>query len=121
MSDLESQKIELAVESLPVFADGTTLSNKDVLALLSRAREKLPHLSDELREQADVILEHVESQLGIDHESEVIVGEDILRGIVNLALNVGAAQALFDAGTTAHEISQLREQFRLDIPPEAAN
>ena len=104
-------EIEKAVESLPFFRVGQILEDRDALALLRRTQSKLPYLNQELRGQTDRLVEEIEDNLEMHETDEVIINENILRGIVSLALKVGAAQVLFDAGKTQQEIVELRETF----------
>jgi hypothetical protein len=108
----ELGEIVEVVESLPFFNDGAILDDLDTRALLHHARNKMPHLGDELRTQADRLVEEIEIELEMDKGDEVIINEKILRGIVALALKVGAAQVIFDAGKTQHEIHSLRDDLQ---------
>lgn len=105
----EIAEIEKAVESLPFFGVGQILDDRDALALLRRSQGKLPYLGQELRGQTDRLVEEIEGDLEMSDTDEVIINENILRGIVSLALKVGAAQVLFDAGKTHQEIIDLRQ------------
>lgn len=95
------------VDALAWFSRGQRLDDRDSLALLHLSESKLPHLNEELREQARRLVTDLENELDMEPDEAILVDERILRGVVNRALKVGAAQALYDAGKTAREIRDM--------------
>ncbi len=109
----ERQELREAIESLPILGDVATLDERDALAVLHDARQKLPRLDEGLRERTEELVAEVEAELEMSSGDTVEIGDAIIRGMVRRALNAGAAQALFNTGSTLREINMLREEFQL--------
>lgn len=99
------------VEILPYLDRSVSLQEKDALALLNDARGKFPSLEEELNKRAGELVTEIEVELEMTSHETVVIGEDIIRGIVHRSVIAAAAQVLHATGTTLRNIKELNDKF----------